>query len=381
MSIHYSISYITSCLTESPVPAPDKGRVGNDKDYQLLVSLYETNNRFGVDAVKLSWTALKKTVPHLDKRPRYMNANSLKDIQIPRYAPGGYPIYQHGMNVLVGARGGGKSFVALDASAKIAKAQPDRPVIYTAGEGLPSYVTRWEAWKTHYKTTPTNLIFWDGALQMLNPTELTEFVDEFKPLKPSFIVVDTVARAMTGFNENDTQQMGEFVANCEAVMKELGCGMLLVHHIGRAGVMRGSTALDGGADSVMVLARDGQTIVLHNAFEKGGKNRFQMEMPSIALRFESVDVTIDGKKENGAVVLPTEMPEESSDVNLTALQAKILEVIEAGKTTAQEIVDATGTGKSTVFYNLNSMKKTGIIAQHPVTKAYEVTISKTQVSS
>jgi predicted transcriptional regulator len=376
MSVHYSISLINQYLTQSGAPAPDKARVSDAKDYELLMSLYETNHQFGCEATKLSWQALKKTAPHLDRRPRYMNANSLKDIEIPRYASGGYPFYLRGMNVLVGPRGGGKSFLALDVSAKIAQAHPNNLVIYTAGEGLPSYVTRWEAWKKYYNTTLNNLIFWEGALQMLNRDEVAEFIDEFKPQRPVFLIVDTVARAMTGFNENDTQQMGEFIAMSEYMMHELNCGVLLVHHIGRAGVMRGSSALDGAADSVCVLARDEKTLILHNQFEKGGKNRYQVEMPSIALRLESVDVTINGKLENGAVVLPTEMPNQTSEVNLTAIQLQIIEAIEAGRATATEIITATNLSKSTVHENLSKLKKQGVLAQHPVTKAYQIESSK-----
>lgn len=380
MSTHYCITYIQKCLTSSSVPAPEKSKAGGESDYNLLLSMYEAHQQYGNEGAIRAWGALKRTAPHLDRRPRWMNANDLHNIEIPRYAQGGYPFYLHGMNVLVGARGGGKSFVALDAAAKIAQAHPQNTVIYTAGEGLPSYVTRWEAWKFWYKAQVNNLIFWEGALQMLNKDELGEFVAEFRPQKPVFIIVDTVARAMTGYNENDTQQMGEFVAMSEAVMKELNCGLLLVHHVGRAGLMRGSSALDGAADSVCVLARDNQTILLHNQFEKGGKNRYQSEAPSIALKFQPLDVEINGKMENGAVVLPTEMPHERSEINLTAIQLQIMEAIEAGRKSPSEIMTATQLGKSALFDNLNKLKKAGIITQHPVTKSYEIEQSKGEIS-
>jgi hypothetical protein len=181
-------------------------------DYDALHAVYEAHLTGGQAAARTAWGAIKKFAPHLDQRAKLYNANDLINLVIPKYAlPTGYAIYEFGFNILIGKRGAGKSFIALDIAARIAENNPDRTVIYTAGEGLSSYAPRWEAWKKHHQVYLKNLLFWDGAVQLLDVESYTQFSSEAHDLRPIFIIVDTVARAMTGSNENDNNVMGQFV--------------------------------------------------------------------------------------------------------------------------------------------------------------------------
>jgi hypothetical protein len=327
----YSIKYIRQAIVSETLPPPDRSKAGND--YDALHALYESHQEGGVEGAQKAWKSIKKFVPHLDQKPKLYNANDLVNLVIPKYAlPTGYAIYEFGFNILIGKRGAGKSFIALDIAARIAENNPNRTVIYTAGEGLPSYSPRWEAWKKHHQTHLTNLLFWDGAVQLLDAESYTQFANEVRNLRPIFIIVDTVARAMTGSNENDNTVMGQFVQAVDEMQRELEVGVLLVHHEGRNGEMRGASALDAAADSVLVLKRNERQIALYNDFSFGGKNKHQEEAPTLYFDFIPVDVTIQGALISAAVVVLSEKADEEAvedDTPLKGNDAKIFEIIDA----------------------------------------------------
>ena len=47
--------------------------------------------------------------------------------------------------------------------------------------------------------------------------------------------MDTLARHAVGVEENSAKEMGVWIANVEALAREFGCTVLLVHHIGKVG--------------------------------------------------------------------------------------------------------------------------------------------------
>jgi hypothetical protein len=65
------------------------------------------------------------------------------------------------------------------------------------------------------------------------------------------IVIDTLARAMTGGNENSTQDMGLLVANGDILRDRFDANVIWVHHSGKneARGARGSSALQAATDT------------------------------------------------------------------------------------------------------------------------------------
>ena len=59
------------------------------------------------------------------------------------------------------------------------------------------------------------------------------------------LVIDTLARAMAGSDENSASDVSLVVAKCEAITMAAGAAILLVHHSGKdtSKGARGSTAL------------------------------------------------------------------------------------------------------------------------------------------
>jgi RecA-family ATPase len=75
------------------------------------------------------------------------------------------------------------------------------------------------------------------------------------------VVIDTLARNAVGIDENSARDMGRVVSYADRLRERLGAAVLLVHHSrknqeGRP-VMRGSSALNGAADMVAQVDKDG----------------------------------------------------------------------------------------------------------------------------
>jgi hypothetical protein len=74
------------------------------------------------------------------------------------------------------------------------------------------------------------------------------------------IVIDTLARAMAGDDENTAQDMAAFINRCAAIAATTGAAIMIVHHGGKddARGMRGSSALFAACDTVLKVEAIGE---------------------------------------------------------------------------------------------------------------------------
>lgn len=171
-----------------------------------------------------------------------------------------------GLAVWFGAPGSAKTFLAIDLAMSCASGYANwfgreiKPltVVYVAGEGLGGLSNRLRAWvdsncnpdseitaDIHFVAHPPNLF--EG--------EAEKFVTAISALKPNLIIIDTLARSSVGADENSARDMGKVVSGCDALIQRLNCCVLLIHHAGRAGWERGSTALRGASDVMLEVKK------------------------------------------------------------------------------------------------------------------------------
>jgi hypothetical protein len=77
----------------------------------------------------------------------------------------------------------------------------------------------------------------------------------------AMVVIDTLRRATPGKDENSSRDMGVYIQNADAIATKFQCLVMSAHHSPR-GVERrgsGSNALDGAADVMWAVTRDGNT--------------------------------------------------------------------------------------------------------------------------
>lgn len=177
-------------------------------------------------------------------------------------------VREKGLALLYGRHGTGKSTLAVEAGVDIALGKPwhgrktrQGMIIYVASEDAHGFRARLDALLRDRGLTLDDL---DGRFleltsrpHLLKVEEMQELIKELRPFGPSLIVVDTMARAAAGADENSAQDMGVMIDNCQTLINQTGATVLLVHHTGKDASKgaRGSSAIPGAVDAEIYLER------------------------------------------------------------------------------------------------------------------------------
>ena len=169
--------------------------------------------------------------------------------------------------LVVGASGSGKSFFTGEAARCVGAGRPFlgkptrlTPAAYCAAESPASIERRFAAQRDETDDLDVLLSVVTGAINLTHLGAVNELLealrDEIPALRPRLIVVDTLAAASPGADENTSVDMGEILASCGALRDELQATVVLVHHIGKdAGRgARGHSSLHAAADVVIEVA-------------------------------------------------------------------------------------------------------------------------------
>jgi hypothetical protein len=177
-------------------------------------------------------------------------------------------------------------------------------VVYIAGEGTGGLSLRLRAMRQTYGIDagaplwiiPKAVNFRldgevDGLIALVRRT-----VGE-TPLR--IVVIDTLARAMPGADENSAQEVGLVIAGCDKVRDELGCAVIPVHHSGKdvARGARGTSALRGAWDTALEIAGSGKrvtmTVVDQKEAEAGQRLVFRMDTVAVGIGRTSLVPMLD----------------------------------------------------------------------------------------
>lgn len=213
-----------------------------------------------------------------------LDATDLRNLPPPQWLVDGI-IPENGLTFLYGQRGKGKSFVTLDAALHIASGSKwlgrdtkSGGVIYCAGEGLAGYGVRVEGWaRQHPSLDISNFRLMPLVPNFRDEKEVAKLARTIKQNlgDAKLIIIDTVARAIPGAEENSSKDMGLFVSACDAIRQTCGVAVIGVHHSGKDDErgMRGSSALEGAGDAVIHLKRlEGKIIQIESDKIKEGED-------------------------------------------------------------------------------------------------------------
>ncbi|MPY73110.1 MAG: AAA family ATPase [Alphaproteobacteria bacterium] len=80
-------------------------------------------------------------------------------------------------------------------------------------------------------------------------------------IKPDILVIDTLARAMAGLDENSAKDTGVIFEHLDYLKRRFGCAVIVIHHSGKTPGKgaRGSSNIDASADAVFESEGDKQT--------------------------------------------------------------------------------------------------------------------------
>jgi len=207
---------------------------------------------------------------------------------------------------LYGPPGSFKSFIALDIAEAIATGRSwmgrsvnkTGAVLYLAGEGFGGIGARIKACKLHHQTE-------DGAPIYIvrHQLNLRSSAEDFNALMLAVVqlveqtgmefqlaIVDTLARAFGGGNENSSEDMGAFITAMGKVQEFLKCALMVLHHSGKdaAKGLRGHSSLLGAVDTELELLRFDEQLkgVITISKQKDGADneRFGFEMVEVEIK-------------------------------------------------------------------------------------------------
>lgn len=231
---------------------------------------------------------------------------------------------------IYGAPGSAKTFSAMDIALAISKGVPwhgckttQGAILYIVLEGHQGFERRVEALKQTGKLPPgTPFVTMKQPLRLFEPVHIEELVLAIKNKENeqgfsfSLIVIDTLAHAMAGTDENSTQDMMAAVEGIQELSNGTDASIMIVHHCGKDASKgsRGNSSLKGAVDSEFECRKVSDT-------ERGFilKTTKQKDMDGSASFPFRLKVVKLGQDEDGDQV--TSCVVECVDKHLTAAEA------------------------------------------------------------
>jgi RecA-family ATPase len=201
------------------------------------------------------------------------------------------------LSVMYGDSNSGKTFVALDIGLKVAAGSmvhnrkvKQGGVVYVAAEGGGTLRKRVMGFRKQHDfgSIPFGII--PCPVNLLNPNAdtapLIDLIKNFQTktrVKTEMVVVDTLARALAGGNENASDDMGAFVRSVDRIRSACDCHVMVIHHTGKdkARGARGHSSLRAATDTEIEVLPGGELRITKQRDMEMGK--------PIGFRLEQVD--------------------------------------------------------------------------------------------
>lgn len=176
-------------------------------------------------------------------------------------------------SVMYGDANTGKTNIALDMAIRVAADLPwfgrsvqQGPVAYIAAEGGGGIRARVAAFRQHLGHGDVPFYLLADSVDLLDPRgDVLPLVKALKEIEAetgqgvALLIVDTLARALAGGNENAGEDMGGLIRNVDHVRAATGAHVLLIHHSGKdqARGARGHSSLRAAVDTELEVQKTG----------------------------------------------------------------------------------------------------------------------------
>jgi hypothetical protein len=215
-----------------------------------------------------------------------------------------------GMNVMSGAYGSGKSFIAFDIAFCVAAGIDwhgnkviQAPVIILAGEGHSGIGNRISALEIKYGINCPECLYVSEVPAILTDIEHTKMVSNtVNQICPDagLVIVDTLNRNFGSSDENSTSDMTTFVRNIDMSFRLSGKTVFIVHHTGHTSERgRGSSVLPGACEGEFFVKKTKDNVVLSCTKQK---NNVQPDSIQFSLKPIPLPDDTDGNPVTSAVL-------------------------------------------------------------------------------
>lgn len=201
-----------------------------------------------------------------------------------------------GLAAIYGEPGSGKSYLAIDIAAHVSTGLSSwfgrpvarRDVVYAALEGGRGMQQRQAAWDHVNGCRADRVRFLLDSFTLFDETQVTQFIEVVTEACEigSVVIIDTLAQATPGADENSAKDMGLVLQAASAIAKAISGLVILVHHSGKEASrgLRGHSSLNGAMDAVIAVERDRQTnrrswrVTKMKDGDDGASGQFQLEV-------------------------------------------------------------------------------------------------------
>lgn len=219
-----------------------------------------------------------------------------------------------GVGGIIGASMAGKGFITFGLMAVLAEGgywfgyRTDKArVIYVCLEGAGGLHKRIRAWEKKHGREYPDIGIITSSFDLRDPGQVAALIAAIRDagFAGGVIVIDTLAQASPGTDENSSRDMGELLAALQAIQAALGGLVLVVHHLGKDTTRgaRGHSSFTAALDASIEVRRDGDRrswVVAKAKDDSDGAEHF--------FRLEVVEVgeDEDGEPITSCVVVPEE---------------------------------------------------------------------------
>jgi hypothetical protein len=238
-----------------------------------------------------------------------------------------------GLTFLFSRAGVGKSLFAFELARCIARGEPflgrfkttSGPAIYLNLEmATPQFQHRLRLFELHHPVGQAALHVVNEPLALNDPACFARFKALCENIAPALVVIDPLIRALPGVKLNLAEEVSPALAPAADLARELGFGLLCIHHSRKDG---GAGGLDSLADSRDFAARADVALLMQAMGEDGGdggllrvtceKSRWGEEPPPFCLRLEN-------DLEGYPALVPAEAPNARNEVlEVLAMQSPL----------------------------------------------------------
>jgi putative DNA primase/helicase len=296
--------------------------------------LHDLGQRDGFDVVA-ALLDNAQAPPKPEPRFKLLTCDQLRDLPPLAWCVRGV-LPARGLAAIAGPSGSGKSFLAFDMAAAIARGErwfgqrvESAPVVYVALEGEAGYALRMQAWEAHHgQRLPIDERFNFFARAPFKLTEAQD-VEDLASVVPAgaVVIIDTLNRAAPESDENSSRDMGLILEAAKRLQALTGGLVVLVHHTGKdeSKGLRGHSSLFAALDAVVTVSRDGDRREWRLGKSKDGADG---EAHTFKLQVEPLGFDEHGDSLTSCVVVPTnEPPKEPKGKRMGECEGAVLEFL------------------------------------------------------
>jgi DNA-binding MarR family transcriptional regulator len=209
----------------------------------------------------------------VDEKPRYVirwAADALKPQPDTEWFVS--PLFAaQSVSLIVGEGGSGKTYAALDCAVCVALGgrwldfdTQQVPVLIIDEESGPRRlaIRLGEVLRGHHGDDDTPLAYVSLArFNIFSPGDVVEIGKIIEETGARFVVIDALADVAIGADENSAGDMQPGIMALRDIAEEQNVHVLVIHHANKAGGYRGTTALKGGVDLMLMVENDGSGLL------------------------------------------------------------------------------------------------------------------------